>query len=75
MKKITLYLKDETVEALDKAVESCGLYNYPKEQAYSIYIDELVSDIQKLPQYALMPYCWCILEHRHPLVEYMGAEE
>lgn len=68
MKKITLYLKDETLEALNKATEAYAYYKYPIEQAYSLIIDGLVKDIQKLPQCSLIPCCCCccIPEHQHP---------
>jgi hypothetical protein len=57
MKKIEIEIRDETTEALDRVMSSRYYRNYPIGQAYSLVIDELVSEIQKL---SLIPaYCCC----------------
>lgn len=45
MNKITLYLTDEPVEALDKVAQSREYYKYPPYQAYGMIIDELIQEI------------------------------
>ena len=75
MKKITLYLNDEMVEVLDEAVKFDTLYNYPKEQAYRIYIQGLILGMQKSPPYSLIPCCCCIPEHQHPPAWCMEVKE
>lgn len=59
MKKIEIVISDETVEALEKVILARYYYNYPKGQAYSLAIDELVSEIQKLPLQSGIPCCCC----------------
>jgi hypothetical protein len=66
LKKITLYLKDETVEALDKAANTDTYNKYPSEQAYSIFIDELVRAIQKPTISPCVLCCCAVPEHNHP---------
>ena len=44
-KKITLYLNDETVEALDKVAASYDYRKYPINQAYGLILDELIEDL------------------------------
>lgn len=51
--KISLYLNDETMEALDTIAQSYDYYKYPKEQAYGLIMDALVREIQTL---SLFPY-------------------
>lgn len=63
MKTITIRIDDETAEALDKMILSRYYYNYPEEQAYSLVIDELVLEVQKL----LPCHCCCYVPpHCHP---------
>ena len=57
MKKITIQIKDETAEALDKAAGSYYLRRYPIEQAYGMIMDDLVL-VQKLPRCSLIPCCY-----------------
>lgn len=65
MKTITIQIKNETAEALDKAIQSQYYYNYPIEQAYSLFIDELVLEIQKLPLCSCCTSYCCVSEHQH----------
>jgi hypothetical protein len=62
MKTITIQIADETAEAIDNAINSQHLRKYPKEQAYSLFIDALVSEVRNLPR------CCCnyVPEHQHP---------
>lgn len=41
-KKITVYLKDETVEILDRVAQFREYRNYPEYQAYGLLIDLMV---------------------------------
>jgi hypothetical protein len=66
MKTITIQIKDETAEALDKVANSSQFYTYPIEQAYSLIIDEFVRDIQNVSRCSPI-CCCCIPEHQHPL--------
>ena len=65
MKKITLYLNDETMEALEKVAQSYDYYKYPINQAYGLIIDDLISEIQKLSLCSTR-CCCAIPEHNHP---------
>jgi hypothetical protein len=56
MKEVTLSLADETIEILDKVVQMREYYRYPVYQAYSLFIDRLFKDVQRLP---LCPVCSC----------------
>lgn len=65
MKTITIQIKDETAEALDKVAELSQFYKYPIEQAYSLIIDEIVRDLQNVARCSYI--CGCgIPEHQHP---------
>jgi predicted transcriptional regulator len=52
MKKVTVYLADETVEILDKLARSREYYKYPKYQAYGILIDEMLLELQQIAIYS-----------------------
>lgn len=65
MKTITIQIKDETAEALDKVAQSYDYYKYPIGQAYSLIINELVRDIQNLSRCSSI-CCYFIPEHPHP---------
>lgn len=67
MKKIEIVISDETAEALDRVILSRYYYNYPISQAYSLVIDELVSNIQNLPLQSCISCCCCYVPpHCHP---------
>jgi hypothetical protein len=59
MKTITIQIEAETVEAIETAINSQNLRKYPKEQAYSLFIDALVSEVRNLPRCC----CNCVPEH------------
>ena len=65
MKKITLYLNDESMKALEKVAKTNAYYKYPLEQAYGLIIDDLLRDVQKLSFCATI-CCCAIPEHNHP---------
>ena len=43
MKKITVYISDETAEIIDKIAQRYEYYKYPLEQAYGFIIDEALA--------------------------------
>jgi hypothetical protein len=67
MKKITLYLNDETIETFRKVAKMDIYVKYPSYQAYGLFIDDLVREVQKL---SFCPsICCCVVpEHNHPPV-------
>ena len=44
MKKVTVYLEDETVDILNELAQLQEFYKYPIYQAYGLLIDEIVRD-------------------------------
>jgi hypothetical protein len=52
MKKVTVYLADETVEILDKLAQSSKYYKYPKCKAYGMLIDEMLLELQQIAIYS-----------------------
>lgn len=48
MKRITIHFDDDVAKLLDTAIQQNGLEKYPEYQAYSIYINELISEIKNL---------------------------
>lgn len=62
MKLITIEIRDETAEAIEKAINSQTLRKYPKEQAYGLFIDALVAEVRNIPR------CCCVSvpEHQYP---------
>jgi hypothetical protein len=66
MKKLEIVIGDETAEAFDRVMSSGYYRNYPIGQAYSLVIDELVSEIQKVSLYSCCTSCCCVPAHQHP---------
>ena len=64
MKKITLYLNDETIEVLDKVVQSYDYYKYPINQAYGLFIADLLREVQKLALCSCSIDCCLIPPHQ-----------
>jgi hypothetical protein len=52
-KKITVYLKDETVEILDRMAQFQEYRNYPEYQAHGLLIDLIV---KALPDMSPKPF-------------------
>ena len=65
MKKITITVDDEVVTMLDNAVESTQYYNYPKAQAYGIFISDLIRVVRAMPL-AQCRQCMYVPPHCHP---------
>ena len=64
MKKITII--DEEIEAiLDSAVFAKKYYKYPKEQAYGLYISDLIREVRTL-QLCQCRQCMSVPPHCHP---------
>ena len=56
MKKVTVYLADETVDLLDKLAQSKEYRKYPEYQAYGILIDQIVFELQRISICSDIPY-------------------
>jgi hypothetical protein len=48
MKKVTVYLADETVEAFDKLASFKEYRDYQEWQAYGLIIDQIVRELQRV---------------------------
>ena len=62
--KITLYLNDNTIDALNRVIELKELYKYPKHQAYGMAIDSFVALAQiplcmYVPPHCVLPSWMC----------------
>ena len=55
MKKVTVYLADETADLLDKLAQSREYYKYPEYQAYGILIDQIVRELQQISICSAIP--------------------
>ena len=65
MKKITITVDDDVVTMLDSAVKSAQYYNYPKEQAYGIFISDLIREVHAM-SLAQCRQCMYVPPHCHP---------
>ena len=55
MKKVTVYLADETVDLFDKLAQSKEYRKYPEYQAYGILIDQIVRELQQISICSAIP--------------------
>lgn len=55
MKKVTVYLADETVDLLNVLAQTYDYYKYPQYQAYGLIIDEVVAELNKLSKVPVFP--------------------
>ena len=65
MKKIVINVDDDVVTMLDSAVLSAEYDKYPKEQAYGIFISDLIREVRTMAL-TQCRQCMYVPPHCHP---------
>ena len=65
MKKITITLDDDVAAMLDSAAISSEYYNYSKDQAYGLYISDLIREVHTV-KLCECRQCMYVPSHCHP---------